>query len=167
MRFDLNDDVEFFRATASRFLDDEMPVAATRLLEPDPDGFDRATWRRAAELGWTSLLAPESLGGGSLSANAVADLAVVAEEMGRRVASGPLLPVNVVVDALRAAGSPRSSTRSCRVSWPARRSRRGPSPSRATCGASTGSARPSCSRTATISSCRGTSASSKRPRAPT
>jgi alkylation response protein AidB-like acyl-CoA dehydrogenase len=106
VRFDLSEDVEFFRATASRFIADEMPVAATRALEPDPDGFDRDTWRRAAELGWTSLLAPEPLGGGSLSGNPVADLAVVAEEMGRRVAPGPLLPVNVVVDALARGGDP-------------------------------------------------------------
>ena len=106
MRFDLSEDVEFFRATASRFIADEMPVASTRALESDPDGFDRDTWRRAAELGWTSLLAPESLGGGGLSANPVADLAVVAEEMGRRVAPGPLLPVNVVVDALARSGQP-------------------------------------------------------------
>ena len=104
MRFDLSEDVEFFRATASRFIADEMPVASTRALESDPDGFDRDTWRRAAELGWASLLAPESLGGGGLSANPVADLAVVAEEMGRRVAPGPLLPVNVVVDALARSG---------------------------------------------------------------
>src|SRR6516162_7114602 len=83
-----------------------MPVASTRALESDPDGFDRDTWRRAAELGWTSLLAPESLGGGGLSTNPVADLAVVAEEMGRRVAPGPLLPVNVVVDALARSGQP-------------------------------------------------------------
>ena len=106
MRFDLSEDVEFFRATASRFIADEMPVASTRALESDPDGFDRDTWRRAAELGWASLLAPESLGGGGLSANPVADLAVVAEEMGRRVAPGPLLPVNVVVDALARSGQP-------------------------------------------------------------
>ncbi|MFI5045959.1 MAG: acyl-CoA dehydrogenase family protein [Acidimicrobiia bacterium] len=106
MRFDLSEDVEFFRATASRFIADEMPVTATRALESDADGFDRDTWRRAAELGWTSLLAPASLGGGGLSANAVADLAVVAEEMGRRVAPGPLLPVNVVVDALARSGQP-------------------------------------------------------------
>ena len=106
MRFDLSEDVEFFRATARRFITDEMPVAVTRALESDPDGFDRDTWRRAAELGWTSLLAPASLGGGGLSANAVADLAVVAEEIGRRVASGPLLPVNVVVDALARGGQP-------------------------------------------------------------
>ena len=84
MRFDLTDDVEFFRATAGRFIADEMPITATRALASDPDGFDRATWRRAAELGWTSLLAPASLGGGGLSTNPMSDLAVVAEEMGRR-----------------------------------------------------------------------------------
>jgi alkylation response protein AidB-like acyl-CoA dehydrogenase len=104
MRFDLSEEVEFFRATASRFITDEMPVAVTRALESDPDGFDRPTWRRAAELGWTSLLAPASLGGGGLSGNSVADLAVVAEEIGRRVGPGPLLPVNVVVDALARGG---------------------------------------------------------------
>jgi len=104
MRFDLSEDVEFFRATAARFIAEELPVAVTRALASDPDGFARETWRRAAELGWTSLLAPPSLGGGGLSDNAVADLAVVAEEMGRQVAPGPLLPVNVVVDALARRG---------------------------------------------------------------
>jgi alkylation response protein AidB-like acyl-CoA dehydrogenase len=106
MRFDLSEDTEFFRATSNRFIADEMPVAATRALASDPDGFDRETWRRAAELGWTSLLAPTPLGGGGLSENAVVDLAVVAEEVGRRVAPGPLLPVNVVVDALARGGQP-------------------------------------------------------------
>jgi len=106
MRFDLSEDTEFFRATSSRFIADEMPVAATRALASDADGFDRDTWRRAAELGWTSLLAPASLGGGGLADNAVVDLAVVAEEIGRRVAPGPLVPVNVVVDALARGGPP-------------------------------------------------------------
>jgi alkylation response protein AidB-like acyl-CoA dehydrogenase len=106
MRFDLNDDTEFLRATTSRFIADEMSMAATRALASAPDGFDRDTWRRAAELGWTSLLAPAALGGGGLSDNAVVDLAAVAEEMGRRVAPGPLLPVNVVVDALARGGEP-------------------------------------------------------------
>jgi alkylation response protein AidB-like acyl-CoA dehydrogenase len=100
MRFDLTDDVEFFRATAERFIAEELPIATTRALAEDRDGFDRATWRRAAELGWTSLLAPESLGGGGLSPNPISDLAVVAEELGRQAASGPFVPVNVVVDAL-------------------------------------------------------------------
>ena len=113
MRFDLSEDVEFFRATARRFIAEEMPVATTRALESDPDGFDRATWRRAAELGWTSLLAPESLGGGGLSANAGLrprgrgrgdgtagrGRTVAPRERGRRRA--------------RRAGTPSSSRRSC------------------------------------------------------
>jgi alkylation response protein AidB-like acyl-CoA dehydrogenase len=106
MRFDLTEDTEFFRATASRFIADEMPVVSTRALASEPDGFDRDVWRHAAELGWTSLLAPTSLGGGGLSDNAIVDLAVVAEEMGRRVAPGPLLPVNVVVSALARGAQP-------------------------------------------------------------
>jgi alkylation response protein AidB-like acyl-CoA dehydrogenase len=77
-----------------------MPLTATRALEHDERGFDQECWRRAAELGWTSLLAPASLGGGTLSGDPVVDLTIVAEEMGRMVAPGPLLPVNVCVDAL-------------------------------------------------------------------
>ena len=106
MRFALNDELEFFRATTSRFIRDEMPITATRALEHDERGFDPVIWSRAAELGWTSLLAPASLGGGSLSDNPVVDLAIVAEEMGRMVAPGPLVPVNVVVDALTRSGPP-------------------------------------------------------------
>jgi alkylation response protein AidB-like acyl-CoA dehydrogenase len=106
MRFDLTDDQEFFQETARRFIEHETPITTTRALEGDPHGFDADVWRQAAELGWTSLLAPESLGGGSFSGNAVADLAVVAEEMGRLVAPGPLVPVNVVVAALARSGSP-------------------------------------------------------------
>ena len=106
MRFALSEELEFFRATSSRFIADAMPIAATRVLEDDARGFDPLVWRRAAELGWTSLLAPATLGGGSLSGNPVIDLAVVAEEMGRMVAPGPLLPVNVVVDALTRRGAP-------------------------------------------------------------
>jgi alkylation response protein AidB-like acyl-CoA dehydrogenase len=105
MNFDLTDDQAFFQETARKFLENECPITSTRALEDDPDGFDRTTWQRAAELGWTSLLAPESLGGGSFSGNAVADLAIVAEEIGRLVAPGPLVPVNVVIAALARSGS--------------------------------------------------------------
>ncbi|EUA87262.1 acyl-CoA dehydrogenase, N-terminal domain protein [Mycobacterium ulcerans str. Harvey] len=62
--------------------------------------FDPKWWRRAAELGWTSLLIPEQLGGGSVSGNAVVDLAMVAEELGKTVAPGPLHPVSTVLAAL-------------------------------------------------------------------
>jgi alkylation response protein AidB-like acyl-CoA dehydrogenase len=106
MRFDLSEDLEFFRATTSRFIADEMPLTATRALEHDERGFDQECWRRGADLGWTSLLAPVSLGGGSLSGDPVVDLTIVAEEIGRMVAPGPLTPVNVCVDALARSGPP-------------------------------------------------------------
>lgn len=55
-------------------------------------------------MGITSLLVPESLGGSGLD-DAVACLAVVAEEVGRLVAPGPLVPTSVVVDTLTRKGS--------------------------------------------------------------
>jgi len=43
-----------------------------RTLADDPTGFDRQWWKRGAELGWTSVLVPEALGGGSVSGDGVA-----------------------------------------------------------------------------------------------
>jgi alkylation response protein AidB-like acyl-CoA dehydrogenase len=71
----------------------------------DPKGFDRAWWRRGAELGWTGMLATEEQGGGSLSGEGLVDLVIVAEEFGRLVTPGPLLPCNVVADTLSRTGS--------------------------------------------------------------
>src|SRR5262245_3284345 len=82
-----------------------MPLTAVRALEADPAGFDRGWWRRAAELGWTSMLVPEEHGGGTVSGAGVRDLAIVAEELGRLVSPGPFLPTNVVASALARAGS--------------------------------------------------------------
>jgi alkylation response protein AidB-like acyl-CoA dehydrogenase len=49
---------------------------------------------------------PEADGGGSFSEHGLADLVLVAEEMGRVVAPGPLGPVNVVASVLGRVGSP-------------------------------------------------------------
>ena len=62
--------------------------------------FEHDWWRRAAELGWTSLLVPEDLGGGSVSGDGVKDLALVAELAGKSVAPGPLHPVSTVLAGL-------------------------------------------------------------------
>lgn len=98
------EDQEFLRDAARKFLDAEVPLTAVRELAASDDGFDRAWWKRGAELGWTSMLVPEELGGGSLGGG-LADLAVVAESMGRMVSPGPLAPCNVVASALAAHGS--------------------------------------------------------------
>ncbi len=58
-----------------------------------------------AALGWTALLVPEEQGGGSVGGEGLLDLVLVAEEMGRLITPGPLLPVNVVADAVARAGT--------------------------------------------------------------
>jgi alkylation response protein AidB-like acyl-CoA dehydrogenase len=104
----LSADQELFQHTTRRFLETEMPLTAVRAQEANPDGFERDWWRQAAELGWTSLLVPEELGGGSVSGTGLLDLVLVAEEIGRQVAPGPLAPVNLVASALAAGGSTES-----------------------------------------------------------
>jgi alkylation response protein AidB-like acyl-CoA dehydrogenase len=106
VEFELTADQEFFLATTRRFLATEAPVAWVRTLEDDPAGFTPEYWRAGAALGWTSLLVPEAAGGGSVSGSGLSDLVLVAEEMGRLVSPGPLVPVNVVAAAVASGGTP-------------------------------------------------------------
>src|ERR1700722_4598610 len=105
MELDLTSDQELFAATTRRFLEAESPLTTVRGLHEDPVGFTRDFWRRGAELGWASLLVGEDRGGGSIAGRGLLDLVLVAEEMGRTVAPGPLVPVNVVASALYRAGA--------------------------------------------------------------
>ena len=89
-----------FASTVQAFLDREAPLSRLRELHTAGIAFEPQWWRRAAELGWAGLLVPEELGGGSVSGNGVEDLALVAGQMGRTVAPGPLHPVNAVLAGL-------------------------------------------------------------------
>jgi alkylation response protein AidB-like acyl-CoA dehydrogenase len=89
-----------FASTAQAFLEKEASLSRVRELHAAGISFEPQWWRRAAELGWTSLLVPEELGGGSVSGNSVADLAVIAELIGKTVAPGPLHPVSTVLAGL-------------------------------------------------------------------
>ncbi|BBX95749.1 acyl-CoA dehydrogenase family protein [Mycobacterium lacus] len=89
-----------FASTTQAFLHREAPLRYVRELHAAGVSFDPAWWRRAAGLGWTGLLVPEALGGGSVSGNGVADLAMVAEQLGKTVAPGPLYPVSTVLAGL-------------------------------------------------------------------
>jgi alkylation response protein AidB-like acyl-CoA dehydrogenase len=105
MQVELTEEQEFFRSSTRRFLETKTPLTAVRDLYETREGFLRAWWRQAADLGWTSLLVPDRLGGGTLSGRPVADAVIVAEEMGRLVAPGPFLPVNVVAATLATDGT--------------------------------------------------------------
>lgn len=89
-----------FTSTTQAFLEKEAPLRRVRELHAEGASFDPAWWRRAAELGWTGLLVPEELGGGSVSESGFADLAMVAEQLGKTVAPGPLYPVSTVLSTL-------------------------------------------------------------------
>ncbi len=131
MHLELTEDQEFFRQTTRKFLESEVPLTAVRALYESRDGFERRWWRKAAELGWTSLFVPEAHGGGNLSGDPTRDAVIVAEEMGRLVSPGPFLPVNVVAAALRLVrlGQPSRPT-SSRARLRATQSPPGPSASR-------------------------------------
>jgi alkylation response protein AidB-like acyl-CoA dehydrogenase len=106
VELELTEEQAFFVDTTRRFLEAECGIPAVRHLADDPRGYDPKVWVQGAQLGWTSLLVPEADGGGSFSEHGVLDLVLVAEEMGRVVAPGPLGPVNVVAGALGRVGSP-------------------------------------------------------------
>jgi alkylation response protein AidB-like acyl-CoA dehydrogenase len=103
---DLTEDQELFRETTAKFLERTSPLATVReWAEKEPNGFPASYWKQGAELGWTSLLVAEDHGGGSVSGHGLLDLALVAEEMGRWVSPGPLVPTNVVAAALSEFGT--------------------------------------------------------------
>src|ERR1700712_2598894 len=89
-----------FASTARAFLDKEASLGRVRELHESGTSFEADWWQRAAELGWASMLVPEALGGGRGSQDGVGDLALVAEQIGRTVAPGPLHPVNTVLAGL-------------------------------------------------------------------
>ncbi|OBI47218.1 acyl-CoA dehydrogenase [Mycobacterium kyorinense] len=97
-----------FASTTQAFLQKEVPLSRVRALHEAGISFDRAWWRRAVELGWTALLVPEEFGGGAVSDSGVADLAMVAEQLGKTVAPGPLYPVSTVLAALAGCGEPET-----------------------------------------------------------
>lgn len=99
-----SDDQNFLRDTTRKFLEAEVPLTTVRDLAESQDGFDRGWWKRGAELGWTSMLVPEELGGGSLGGGLI-DLIIIAEEFGRLATPGPLVPTNVVAAAVAASGT--------------------------------------------------------------
>lgn len=123
--FMLTSDQRLFADTTRRFLEERLPIPELRALHERGGGFDAAYWSGAAELGWTAMLIPEAYEGGSVSGSGVLDLVLVAEEMGRLVSPGPLLPANVVADAIARAGTgeqksahlPRLATGSCIAAW--------------------------------------------------
>ena len=100
-----NEQQELLLSTTRQFLAKEVPLSRVRELSGTDLGFDRGWWKQAAELGWTSFLVDETQGGLAEDGFDLVNLVLIAAEMGRLVAPGPLVPVNVVAAALSRGGT--------------------------------------------------------------
>jgi alkylation response protein AidB-like acyl-CoA dehydrogenase len=75
------------RGSLRRFLASKSPMTEVRRLAETPDGYDPLVWRQMAQqLGLQGLAIPEEYGGSGFTA---VEFALVFEEMGRALMSGP------------------------------------------------------------------------------
>jgi len=81
-----------FRDSASAFLGNVDQRQRVRALEADGGGFDREVWQQMADMGWLSILVPESLEGLGLG---LAEVAAIAQECGRHLLPEPLVDAGV------------------------------------------------------------------------
>ena len=95
MSVSFTEDQEELRRYARQWLDDRAPIDEVRRIMESSEGFDRDQWREMAELGWLGIATPEEYGGAGYG---FAELAVLAEEMGRSLYPSPFLS-SVVVGA--------------------------------------------------------------------
>lgn len=84
---------ELLRAAAIDFLSRRAGRARLRGWIGQPRPVDRALWKACADLGWTGVLLPESLGGLGLR---LAEAALLAEEAGRHLFAEPFVAAAVM-----------------------------------------------------------------------
>ena len=86
----LNEEQNMLKDTAKSFCTTNAPISQLRKLRDDDsaDGFDRGTWAKMVELGWSGIPWPEEYGG---LAFGYKGLGVVTEETGRTLAASPLI----------------------------------------------------------------------------
>ena len=91
----LNEEQRLLQDTARDFLSTQAPVAALRKLRDEHDalGYSADLWQKMAEMGWASIILPETYGGLDFG---FLGLGVVLEESGRTLTASPLLSSAVV-----------------------------------------------------------------------
>ena len=86
MNFGLNDDQLLLRESFARFLERESSMVRVRRAN-EAGGFDAELWQGLAGLSTFAMRVPEAAGGLGMG---TLDAALVMEEAGRTLASGPL-----------------------------------------------------------------------------
>ncbi len=104
MNFQLSEDQQMLRETFARFFSEQSSTVRVRAALPS--GFDPSLWTGLAELGAFSLRVPEAAGGMGLG---LLDAAVLMEEAGRTLASGPLAETLLAARLLGTLGAEANS----------------------------------------------------------
>lgn len=110
MKLVLSDEQKMLKEMAEGFLKSSAGVEQLRKLRDsdDADGFDRATWKEMADMGWAGVITPEDHGGVGLG---YVEAGVIAEEMGRNLTASPFLSTAVLAaTALNKFGSDAQKT---------------------------------------------------------
>ena len=103
----LSEELQQLSETAHGFLKEHAGARAFRAMrDANPkEGFDTDLWLKMAELGWSGIALPESLGGYDMGPTAVA---VVASALGAHLASSPFVGTVFAARAFAAAGATAS-----------------------------------------------------------
>lgn len=104
MNLHLSEDQRMMRENFARFLTEESSKERVRAAQPS--GFDQRLWHGLAEMGAFSMRVPESAGGLGLG---LLDAAVLMEEVGRTLASGPIAETLVATRLLALLGAESQS----------------------------------------------------------
>jgi alkylation response protein AidB-like acyl-CoA dehydrogenase len=108
VELDFSTDQEDLRDAIRTVLAREAPITVARATVETGARADDL-WATFAELGWPALSVPEQYGGIGLGC---VEAAILAEELGRAVVPGPLMPtVNQFVPAVREVGTPEQHAR--------------------------------------------------------
>ena len=99
--FELTEEQAALREVSRGLLAVNCPPQLVRSLAAAGQDTDDKLWQRGAELGWTGLAVPEELDG---AGQGVVELCLVAEELGRAAAPGPVLDSALTALALARAG---------------------------------------------------------------
>jgi alkylation response protein AidB-like acyl-CoA dehydrogenase len=89
MNFEFSEEQNLLREQARGFLKDNCSPKVVRAALEANAPFNRALWRKVADMGWTSTVIPEEYDGLGLS---YLELSVIADELGRAMAPLPFLP---------------------------------------------------------------------------
>ncbi|CAN5714908.1 hypothetical protein BH09PSE5_BH09PSE5_23820 [soil metagenome] len=89
-----DESMDMFRDSARDFLSADDQRQRVRQLEASGGGFDRDTWQQISELGWLSILVPETENGPGLGLG-IAEVAAIAIEVGRQLMPEPFIDAGV------------------------------------------------------------------------